>query len=716
MYELLDTFVFRTPYFPYSALSDFAKWVYEPIFREMLQIATPDLSECIDNGEDRVKLSAYRYFQRASIRPTPFGLFAGCSVGKTDKQTKIQLADHDDYKRITRLDMNYICSLTQQIEKDRNIRKQLNYYVNNSMYCVGNNHRYVEYNYLKTHRVHQIAQLENSEYLLKVLAQARGGALFTRLSEALVNDEITIEEANEFIHELINEQVLISELDPAVTKMQPLTSLITKLKSLKNIDGDIVNTLYEIENKIVMIDHLPIGTTSNIYPEIINNIEKTKVTTEIKYLFQSDLFKPSQHATLSRHLMRDIQQGLIFLNKITPIFERNDNILKFKKKFIKRYEDREMPLLLVLDSEIGIGYIDNSFGEISPLVDDLVIPRKKASFKDTQPSIQTILMKKSQQSLQKIIELTDEDIKDKEAVWDDLPPTFPVLCQILQDDDKGRSVYIKSACGQSAASILGRFCHLDEQILNHTLTITEKEAQMNPNVIIAEIVHLPESRVGNILLRPVLRPYEIPYLAKTGVSAEFELRPDDLYISVTNNRIVLRSKRLNKEIVPRISSAHNFDEQNSLPVYHFLCDLQHQNGRKGLGFHWNETALQLNYLPRVIYKNCILSPARWMCHEKDIKMFIGIKNDDDLLQKIKEWQDDRNIPDEVLFADNDDELYVDMRNELSIRAWLSIVKKRSIFYLEEFLLNPATAIVQDSEGVFNNEFIFAFYKDQKNNE
>ena len=104
------------------------------------------------------------------------------------------------------------------------------------------------------------------------------------------------------------------------------------------------------------------------------------------------------------------------------------------------------------------------------------------------------------------------------------------------------------------------------------------------------------------------------------------------------------------------------------------------------------------------------------CFIKLNKMFIGIKNDDDLLQKIKEWQDDRNIPDEVLFADNDDELYVDMRNELSIRAWLSIVKKRSIFYLEEFLLNPATAIVQDSEGVFNNEFIFAFYKDQKNNE
>ena len=52
-----------------------------------------------------------------------------------------------------------------------------------------------------------------------------------------------------------------------------------------------------------------------------------------------------------------------------------------------------------------------------------------------------------------------------------------------------------------------------------------------------------------------------------------------------------------------------------------------------------------------------------------------------------------------------------MNNPLSIRAWLSVVKKRSIFQLEEFLFNPALAVVRGQEGVFTNEFIFAFYKD-----
>jgi len=77
----------------------------------------------------------------------------------------------------------------------------------------------------------------------------------------------------------------------------------------------------------------------------------------------------------------------------------------------------------------------------------------------------------------KEIELTDEDVKGIETKWDDLPPTFSVVCEILQDNGRGRSIFIKFAGGQSAANLLGRFCHLDEQILNHTLAITKKRRQ-----------------------------------------------------------------------------------------------------------------------------------------------------------------------------------------------------------------------------------------------
>lgn len=533
---------------------------------------------------------------------------------------------------------------------------------------------------------------------------------FSELATTLVEDDITIEEAYEFIHELIDEQLLVSELEPAVTNVESLISLIDKIKKLPDLDSQIIDILSTIDIQLDNIDQQPIGTTVNIYSEIIKNIEKTKIDTEIKYLFQTDLFKPVKHATVSRNIFKSIQQVLVFLNKIiSPVTETN--LTRFKENFIKRYEHREMPLLFILDSELGIGYGNNTPGDINPLVDDLVKLQENSKSNAYQHSIHKVLLQKYQQSSQKIIELTDEDVKDVEAIWEDLPPTISVMCEILQDNEQGYSYYIKSAGGMSAAALLGRFSHLDKEILKHTLAITEKEAQMHPEVIFAEIVHLPESRVGNVLLRPVLRPYEIPYLAKTGVSKEFELRLNDLYVSIRNNRIVLYSKYLDKEIVPRMSNAHAFNEVKSMPVYNFLCDLQHQEGRAGLWFRWNETAKLLDYLPRIVYKNCILSKARWIVHDKEIKSFAGVDNDSELLMKVKEWQNVRQLPDIVLFVDGDNELYVDLNHPLSLRAWLSVVKKHSSFILEEFLFDPATAVVHGREGAFTNEFIFAFYNE-----
>jgi hypothetical protein len=52
-----------------------------------------------------------------------------------------------------------------------------------------------------------------------------------------------------------------------------------------------------------------------------------------------------------------------------------------------------------------------------------------------------------------------------------MPPTISVVCEILYDSEQGCSCFIKVVSGMSAAVLLGRFCHLDEQIMNNTLTI-----------------------------------------------------------------------------------------------------------------------------------------------------------------------------------------------------------------------------------------------------
>ena len=82
---------------------------------------------------------------------------------------------------------------------------------------------------------------------------------------------------------------------------------------------------------------------------------------------------------------------------------------------------------------------------------------------------------------------TDKELEPFKNNYDDLPDTLATMVQLYQD-----KVYISSAGGSSAANLLGRFCHSDEVIYQMTKEITEKENILNPDVIYAEIVHLPE--------------------------------------------------------------------------------------------------------------------------------------------------------------------------------------------------------------------------------
>ena len=62
MHKPFNAFIFRTPYFPVSALCDFEAKQDSSVFKEMLQIASPDLSQMLETSDDKAQYSAYRYY------------------------------------------------------------------------------------------------------------------------------------------------------------------------------------------------------------------------------------------------------------------------------------------------------------------------------------------------------------------------------------------------------------------------------------------------------------------------------------------------------------------------------------------------------------------------------------------------------------------------------------------------------------------------------
>src|SRR5206468_772651 len=132
----------------------------------------------------------------------------------------------------------------------------------------------------------------------------------------------------------------------------------------------------------------------------------------------------------------------------------------------------------------------------------------------------------------------------------------------------------------------------------------------------AEIVHLPEERIGNLLQRPRLREHEIPYLGCSGAPVEQQIPIRDLLLSVRGDRVILRSRSLDKEVIPRLSTAHHFGDGKNLRLYQFLCALQSQ-GIGSLGFGWGPLE-SAPYLPRLVSGRWIVARARWRLDAAEI--------------------------------------------------------------------------------------------------
>ena len=171
--------------------------------------------------------------------------------------------------------------------------------------------------------------------------------------------------------------------------------------------------------------------------------------------------------------------------------------------------------------------------------------------------------------------------------------------------------------GPSGANLLGRFCHADPDLLANVAAHLRDEEALDPDAIFAEVVHLPEGRLGNILLRPVLRRCEIPYLGRSGAPADQQIPVTDLTLRLVDDGFVLRSRRLGRRIVPRLTSAHNFTRR-TLNIYRLLCLLQSEGRLHGCTWDWGALAA-LPFLPRVTYGRLVFARATWRVTRDDIR-------------------------------------------------------------------------------------------------
>ncbi|TWF45684.1 thiopeptide-type bacteriocin biosynthesis protein [Chitinophaga polysaccharea] len=681
-----------------------------PLLQEAVFLASPalytEMLKWLKEPDSSLKLplALYRYLLRMSARCTPYGLFAGCTTGTIGPgDTHLTSPDAHHRYKVARLDMEYLSALMDELVTWPDIRSQLDFFPNNSLYNAGPSSRYYEYQLRNDKRHYFLSEFLQRDYIREILAAARQGARIAYLVEVLHRYDISEKEAAAFIENLIHNQILVAHLAPVVSGEDNLAHLIGQLPE----GHAAVATLQRVRQ---LLQTQTDGAQR--YLEIQSLLQVQFPNVAVKDPVQVDLFFPSLQHHLSAKavelLLPQLERLQVLGSRSTPA-----DLQTFKERFLQMYEQREIPLMTALDSESGIGYgiVSGDNASYTPLIDDLVMPagEKKGTAnwnEHTKFVLKHFLL--TQSGRHKEITLTDADLDELSAATEvpSLPANLCLMGALLAADadafDKGDFRFLFKSCyGPNAIALLGRFAAGDDTLKVKLKAMVQREQLLEPDKVFAEIVHLPEGRTGNVLLRPDLYEYEIPFLGKSGKPEVYQLPVNDLYVTVRDNRVILCSARLGKEVVPRLTSAHNYTR--GLSVYKFLCDLQQQ---EAVSIQWNwGLLLDQPFLPRVVYKQIIIERARWKITQAAFQALQPLHTAVVALQLLK---DQYEIPDTVLLSEGDNELLIDFSSVFAIGI-LAEKLKRGDIVLYEHLFNADTRLLASDSGAFCNEVIIPLH-------
>lgn len=627
--------------------------------------------------QQKLQLTLYKYVSRMASRATPFGTFAGVCMGQIN-ENPCTLTLSKRTKIYARLSLDYVINQLYKLGYSHESLADILFYTNNSIHFAGGHFRYIRFENVADKRTFFQVKLKANPLLEALFGYAKDGRTFNEFITFLTDLDIEKEKVVTYLLKLVDNQFLIWELEPLILGNTDIQPLINKLTGT---DEAVIKTRY-------LLTSLSCSDIANALGEHAHNSALLQV--DKKFIPKNVNLKPSSVQLIAKEL-----------GELYPLFTPSVpyDLQIFIQRFKRRYEMMEVPLLEVLDGDLGIGYgdLENQYKKEHPLISNLNInEEKKRSTSSLEEQVMTnaLFSGSTHIDLEAIYPLLDKRHGDPAIA----PTCYAIgnfLAEKIENLENGNFQFHLTACsGSSAVNLMSRFAYMDANLKENLQRCATYEEGRFGNTILADIVHTPSGKVANILRRPNLYSYEIPVLGLTRTKNEKQISLADLSVTVRNDRVFLFSKKLNKRVIPRLSCAHNF--QQGISIYRFLCDLQYQDTPFSIYWNWDKYK-RVPFLPRIGYKHLILSRARWY-----IKQRLGFNSSD-----IKQLQTDLGLPNEILIAEGDNELHIDIRTSWGIQILKDKLTLNDVIIYES--LAQRSAIVTDTKtNAFVNEVIIPF--------
>ena len=706
----------RTPAYSYHSYHDekIQKLLREPFFRSAIYVGSSSLYGALKKKDFNYKalspketLALRRYLNRMCFRPTPFGLFSGFSTVEWGNNNS-SIQSGQEMKTHINFSHSHSVWLARRLLNGSPFLEQA-FVCNNTLYKVGKEYRYIRYdeNLHTGERDFFIDSFPETDLIEKILLYVEEKRTITKLVQFVSPEcDASESEIHAFIEQLISEQIILPALIPNITGKDYLMRINAMGEEMTGYSPDLkeiqlkINSLSSLPGEITMVDleeKLPggnPGTGSNVPPHH-----------DLPYV---NLEKPGIVGALDTKYQKKILDGLYCIDKLLSSYPIAA-LEEFASAFTGKFGLRTVPLLYALDPEAGVGYA--SLAEDHPpsgLLSDIHMEHKNHAVPSVEwtPVHQLLLNKWTSLSMDKnetgSILITKEDLENLPLSDEDysLPPSVSVLFRISDD-----RVYIEQAGGASALALSGRFTPFNDSILKMAKEIAGIETTANPDVILAEIAHIDNLHTANIDRREAVRDYEIPLMAASCRDHKFRIPPDDLWVNVRGDKILLWSKSLQKNIIPRLSSAYNYT-RSELPVFRFLCDLQNQGIKTNFSFDLASFFPGLSFYPRVRYHAAIIQLATWHVKKEQFQHIPEQKPGADQFISLKGLLRELHCPEYISVNEGDKQMVLDCRKDIDMEILLKEMKNKEAVIIKEFpFIHEKKPLISDT---FHDPYIHQF--------
>ncbi|WDF49014.1 thiopeptide-type bacteriocin biosynthesis protein [Paenibacillus sp. KACC 21273] len=659
--------------------------IKDDIYMERILIASPELYKelkKINSAEKNINKNiiekCLKYLIRMSSRSMPFGLFSGVSPLTFEHSD----SNPTSFKKV-RVSIEWLNIVTSLIESNTTTSSNIELEINSLT-------REIEQNLIIDRLVNK--QLKRTEIkinkfisvLIKFIEKPKSiNEILIHLSDGSDHQKNKI---LNLLKLLLNHDILVSNIRPEsiAIKKDVLESLISKCDEKEVLYFE----LKEIAELIQKYENTEIGKGISLYNDLV---KKMSLICKHKRYIVVDLFLDNKLSVLSKDIGEKVLRDTEFLS--FNLYSYQQNWQQYFEKFIEKYGYyNELPLLDLLDPDYGLGKIDFN----------------KHTTKNTMLLERYMLSKIQQANIENkdIIELTEIDKKNfrnmnRDPINFKLKADYDIKFGIVEEQGEQKFILDEQNFSLRKGSFTGRFKS------DYEYTCID---QSNQTYIQAELNAVPDN-YADIGITYNAPSFQINITSTSQIDPkDRNINVKDLYVGATPSGLYIKSLKLNKEIIPVTTHLLQYINFNENPVLLFLAEFSNYKYSmpRNLTF---PSLYTLNYIPRIEYKNIIISPKRWNILWEDMNSYIQNNNCTEM--EFLEWFISLySVDDVVHILDGDKRLPIYVKTELGISFLLVKLKKLSSTKILTLIESPE---LKSNMQPFIGDYIIQVLTDEKEN-